>query len=62
MPVSKDNCKIAVTTGAISFASSLRTTDFMVSGPAALEGIKPCKSLRTPLTDMSISGFGRILI
>ena len=36
----------------ISFASSLRTTGFMVSGPAALEGFKSCESLRTPLTEM----------
>ena len=39
-----DSWKIAVTTGAISFASSFKTIDFMASGPATLEGLNPVKS------------------
>ena len=56
VPVSKDNRKIAVTSGAISFDSSFRTIGLMASGPAALEGFSPLKSLRTPLSDSTISG------
>ena len=37
--VSKDSLKIAVKTGAISFASSVKTIGFMASEPAALEGL-----------------------
>ena len=33
----------------------------MASGPAALDGFKPVKSFRTPLTDMSLSGIAGIL-
>ena len=33
----------------------------MASGPAALEGLNPVKSLRTPLTDSYISGIAGTL-
>ena len=62
MSVSKESWKIAVTTGAISFASSLRTTGLMPSGPAALEGFRLVKSFRTPLVDMSKSGIPGTLL
>ena len=49
VPVSKESWKIAVAIGAISFASSLRTSGLMESWSAALEGFKLVKSFKTPL-------------
>ena len=60
--VSRDSWKIAVTIGAISFASSIRTTGLMESEPAALEGFKLIKSFRTSLAEMSISGIAGTLL